>query len=435
MSFFPISPHSDFPLSNLPWGIFQDEGHNALDLPPLRPCVALGDYVVDMWVLASKGLLTGPQWSSLSKTHGPLQQSSLNQLMGLGRPWWQEARASLQRLLSAQEGVIRDDQRLRQQAIIPMDQVTMQLPAQVGDYTDFYASKEHATNVGRMFRPGGQALNPNWVHQPIAYHGRASSVVVSGMNVKRPLGQILPHKEAEQPIVAPSRALDFELEMAAFVGKGNALGESISVEDAWRQHIFGLVLMNDWSARDIQKWEYQPLGPFNGKNWATQISPWIVTTDALEPFFTEAPLQSPPVLPYMQEETRRSLPDIDLQVDVTPEGVKQASCVSKSNLKYMYWTFSQMVAHHTLGGCNLRPGDLLGTGTVSGPEPHQCGSLLELTHGGTKPLSLDQGSTSGQLGYLRDGDEVVLKGFCAKEGLPRIGFGECRGKVLPARLP
>jgi fumarylacetoacetase len=307
-----------------------------------------------------------------------------------------------------------------------MNQVTMHLPARIGDYTDFYSSREHATNVGVMFRGPERALPPNWLHLPIAYHGRASSVVVSGAPIYRPHGQTLP-PGADQPQFGPSLLMDFELEMGFFIGPGNALGHPIPIEEAG-EHIFGLVLVNDWSARDIQKWEYQPLGPFLSKNLATSISPWVVPLEALEPFRCPGPPQTPEPLPYL----RISAPwafDIHLEVRLQSEAMAEPVTISRSNFRHLYWTMPQQIAHHTITGCNLRPGDLLATGTISGPTPDSYGSMLELAWRGERPLSLPDGSLRA---FLHDGDTVILSGWCQGESY-RVGFGECRGQLLPPR--
>ena len=303
----------------------------------------------------------------------------------------------------------------------------MHLPAQVGDYTDFYSSRYHAENVGRMFRGAENALPPNWLHMPLAYHGRASSLVVSGTPVCRPNGQTRPGN-AGPPQFGPSRALDFELEMGFFVGPGNALGEPIPVSQAYR-HIFGFVLVNDWSARDIQRWEYQPLGPFLGKNFATTVSPWVVTLDALEPFICDGPAQDPPPLPYLSSKNHWTY-DIDLEVQFQSAAMAAPATICRSNFRHLYWNVCQQLAHHTVNGCNVRPGDLLASGTISGPTPDSYGSLLELAWSGAQPLDLPDGT---QRAFLEDGDTVILTGCCQGDGY-RVGFGEALGTVLPAAL-
>jgi len=302
----------------------------------------------------------------------------------------------------------------------------MLLPAKIGDYTDFYASKEHATNVGSMWRGKENALMPNWLHLPVGYHGRASSVIISGSSVRRPRGQTKPD-EAAPPVFGPCKVLDFELEMAFFVGPGNNLGDSIKIEQA-ENHIFGLVLLNDWSARDIQKWEYQPLGPFCAKNWATSISPWVVTLEALESFCVPGPEQDPKPLEYLQDKSPGAY-DIHLTAAVKSAKMNSHQIISNTNFKYMYWSMKQQLAHHSVTGCNMTTGDLLGSGTISGSSPDSLGSLLEITWGGKNPFVLQE--TGEERRYLQDGDSVILSGFCQGNGY-RIGFGECEGTILPA---
>jgi fumarylacetoacetase len=299
------------------------------------------------------------------------------------------------------------------------------MPVQIGDYTDFYSSEQHARNVGSMFRDPENALLPNWKHLPVGYHGRASSIVLSGTSLHRPKGQTIP-KDSEQPIFGPSKNLDFELEVGFLTGPGNALGKPIPIDEA-DDHIFGLVLVNDWSARDIQKWEYQPLGPFLAKNWATSISPWVVTTEALRPFETQAPEQEPQPLPYLDQEKRTTF-DIQLEVFLKTEQTETAHKICATNFKHLYWSMGQQLAHHTITGCNVQPGDLYGSGTISGPTEDSYGSMLELAWKGTKPLKLSNGE---ERTFLEDGDEVIMTGFAQGSDF-RIGFGEVKGKILPA---
>jgi len=415
MSFIEVAPDHHFPIQNLPYGVFS----TAENSKP-RIGVALGDYVVDLYTLSEKGIFTGPQLSDGSV----FREESLNKFMGLGRPAWTEARSTLQRVLSASEGVLRDNADLQKQVLIPKSRVSMLLPAQIGDYTDFYSSKQHATNVGIMFRGKENALLPNWLHVPVGYHGRASSVIVSGTNVRRPWGQTKAD-DAENPSFTTSKLLDFELETAFFVGPGNQLGQPIPIDKA-SEHIFGMVLMNDWSARDIQKWEYVPLGPFLAKSFSTTISPWVVTMDALEPFRTSGPTQGG-VLPYLQEKGAATF-DIELDVFLKTKTLDAPHRISKSNFKYMYWSMTQQLAHHASNGCNLRPGDLLASGTISGDEQNSYGSMLELTWKGTNPLKLPNGE---ERKFLQDGDTLTISGACKGNGYT-IGFGECTGTVLPA---
>jgi len=413
-SFVDVAADSHFSWHNLPYGIFT----TAENTRP-RAGVAIGESVLDLAALEEAGLLSiAPQGQRV------FDRATLNDFIALGRPAWSAARTRISLLLREDHAALRDNGALRARALVPLARARLQLPLAIGGYTDFYSSKEHATNVGSMFRDPKNALLPNWVHMPIAYNGRASSVVVSGTAVRRPQGQLkLP--DVEQPIFGPSRKLDFELETACVVGAANALGEPVPISAA-EEHIFGLVLMNDWSARDIQQWEYVPLGPFNSKTFATSISPWIVTLDALEPFRVAGPAQEPPPLPYLTQGARHAF-DIALEVGLKPRGGERTT-ICRTNLRHLYWSMAQQVAHHTVAGCNLRVGDLLGSGTVSGSEPGSWGSLLELTWNGQRPLGLNGAITRS---FLEDGDEVVLTGWCQGKGY-RVGFGEVRGEILPA---
>lgn len=410
-SFIVVAENSDFPLQNLPYGVFQPQGEHA------RVGVAIGTEVLDLAALEAVGLLpTGAQ--------NVFGQTSLNAFIALGRPVWQQVRARLQQLLSADCAELRDNAALRAKAFYPQASVSMLLPIEVPGYTDFYSSKEHAYNVGCMFRDPKNALMQNWSELPVGYNGRASSVVVSGTDLVRPSGQIkLPNEE--RPVFSACRKLDFELETGFIVGKATALGEPIAIEEA-ENHIFGMVLLNDWSARDIQQWEYVPLGPFNSKTFGTSISPWVVTLEALEPFRCASPVQEPQPLPYLRENTANNY-DINLQVAIAADGSE--TVISNTNFKYMYWSMMQQLTHHTIAGCNVRVGDLMGSGTISGPEKDSRGSLLELTWNTTEPLTLINGE---QRGFLEDGDTLIMRGHCQKDGL-RIGFGEVRGTVLPAK--
>ena len=410
-SFIVVAENSDFPLQNLPYGVFQPQGEHA------RVGVAIGTEVLDLAALEAAGLLpTGAQ--------NVFGQTSLNAFIALGRPVWQQVRARLQQLLSADCAELRDNAALRAKAFYPQASVSMLLPIEVPGYTDFYSSKEHAYNVGCMFRDPKNALMQNWSELPVGYNGRASSVVVSGTDLVRPSGQIkLPNEE--RPVFSACRKLDFELETGFIVGKATALGEPIAIEEA-ENHIFGMVLLNDWSARDIQQWEYVPLGPFNSKTFGTSISPWVVTLEALEPFRCASPVQEPHPLPYLRENTANNY-DIKLQVAIAAAGSE--TVISNTNFKYMYWSMMQQLTHHTIAGCNVRVGDLMGSGTISGPEKDSRGSLLELTWNTTEPLTLANGE---QRGFLEDGDTLIMRGHCQKDGL-RIGFGEVRGTVLPAK--
>ncbi|HTP45330.1 MAG TPA: fumarylacetoacetase [Casimicrobiaceae bacterium] len=412
-SFVDVAPDSHFPLQNLPFGLFSTRGE------PRRAGVAIGAQVLDLAVLEEAGLISvGPPGRRV------FDRATLNAFIALGRPAWSRARARIGELLREDRAELRDNATLRARALVPMVEATLHLPVEIPGYTDFYSSKEHATNVGSMFRDPKNALLPNWVHLPIAYNGRASSVVASGTPIRRPQGQIkLP--DAERPAFGPSRKLDFELETAFIIGEGNALGEPIPIAEAER-HIFGVVLMNDWSARDIQQWEYVPLGPFNSKTFATSISPWIVTMDALEPFRVVGPAQDPAPLPYLAQAGAQAF-DIRLEVALAPAG-SATTTLCRTNFRYLYWSMAQQLAQHTISGCNTRVGDLMGSGTISGATPDSWGSLLELAWNGTKPVALANGARRS---FLEDGDEVVMTGWCQGEGY-RVGFGEVRGTVLPA---
>ncbi|XP_016648719.1 PREDICTED: fumarylacetoacetase [Prunus mume] len=414
-SFIEVHTSSHFPIQNLPYGVFKPEPGSVA-----RPGVAIGDCVLDLSVIAAAGLFNGPILNNSDCFNEP----NLNKLLALGRPAWKEARATLQKLLSSTEPSLRDNESLRQKSLIPLSDVEMVLPIAIGDYTDFFSSLHHAKNCGTIFRGPQNPIPPNWFHLPIAYHGRASSIVISGTDITRPRGQGPPAGNSPPPF-GPSVKLDFELEMAAIVGPGNELGKPVDVNEA-ADHIFGLVLMNDWSARDIQAWEYVPLGPFLGKSFGTTISPWIVTLEALEPFSCEAPKQDPHPLPYLAEKISKNY-DISLEVQIKPAGQDDSHVVTKSNFNNLYWTLTQQLAHHTINGCNLRPGDLLGTGTISGPEPESYGCLLELTWNGQKQLSLNGTPRK----FLEDGDEVIISGVSKGNGY-NIGFGTCSGKIVPS---
>jgi fumarylacetoacetase len=416
-SFVEVPSDSHFSIHNLPYGVFRP-GQGAAP----RVGVAIGDQVLDLTVLADRGLFTGPELVGTRVFHEP----SLNAFMALGRPAWQEARATIGRMLSSEEPTLRDDVGLRNAALVPMASVELMLPASIDDYTDFYSSREHATNVGTMFRGPDNALQPNWLHLPVGYHGRSSSIVVSGTDIRRPTGQTKAD-DADAPSFGPSRLMDFELEMGFFVGPGTRLGEPIAIADT-PDHIFGMVLVNDWSARDIQKWEYVPLGPFLGKSFATSISPWVVTLEALEPFRCAGPSQrNPEPLPYLRSTDDRAY-DIHLEVLLQSTRMDVPARIATSNFRYMYWTICQQLAHHTSNGCNVRPGDLMASGTISGPAREERGSMLELTWRGSQPLELTSGESRR---FLEDGDTVIMTGWCQDDGV-RVGFGEVRGTLLPA---
>lgn len=405
-SFIPVAADSHFPIQNLPYGVFEP-----LAGGEPRCGVAIGEFVVDLAVVEQRRLLPGPNGEPV------FQQTTLNRFASLGRSAWGETRRALSELLDEQNATLRDNAELREHAVHRQSDVRMHLPMEIGDYTDFYSSKEHATNVGVMFRGPDNALQPNWLHLPVAYHGRSSSILPSGVDIKRPAGQSMP-PGADTPSFGPSKAMDFELEMGFFVGPATRLSEPVAVDQA-EQHIFGLVLVNDWSARDIQRWEYVPLGPFLGKSFATSISPWIVTLEALEPFRCEGPAQNPAPLPYLQSSQRGTF-DIDLEVKLHVDQLDAPATVCRSNFRYLYWSMRQQLAHHTCNGCNIRPGDMMASGTISGPTPDSYGSMLELAWKGERPLQLADGVTRSM---LQDGDGVTMTGWAQGEGY-RVGFGE-----------
>jgi len=415
MSWIPVPPSSNFPLENLPYGIFSTASE-----PQHRIGVAIGDHILDLSKISH--LFDGPL---LSDNQAVFQQPTLNGLMSLTRSCWVEARKRLTSLLSTTSPTIRDNLQLKERCLVLQTEATMHLPAKIGDYTDFYSSLDHATNVGTMFRGKDNALMPNWKYLPVGYHGRASSVVVSGTPIRRPNGQTRP-VDTEPPKFGPCRLMDFELEMAFFVGGVTpAMGQPINMKNA-EEHIFGMVVMNDWSARDIQKWEYIPLGPFGAKNLGTSISPWVVTMEALKPFAVDNYEQDPKPFKYLEHSDKYTF-DIKLNVSVQPDG-GQPSTIAVSNFKHMYWTMKQQLVHHSITGCNMTAGDLLASGTISGPDASSFGSMLELTWRGTKPLKLDDGS---ERKFLQDGDTVIMEGVCQANGV-RIGFGSVTGKVMPA---
>lgn len=416
-TFVEVSPESHFPIQNLPYGVFSPVNGG---MP--RVGVRIGDHLLDLATLQQEGFFRGPHLSG----HGEIyRQPTLNEFMALGRPAWREARQVIQQLLLADNPSLRDDPALRSRALFDIRDVRLFLPAQIGDYTDFYSSRQHATNVGAMFRDPANALLPNWLHLPVAYHGRASSVVVSGTDIRRPRGQMKP-PGAPMPTFGPSRELDFELEMGFLVGPGNELGKPIAVRDAG-DHIFGLVLVNDWSARDIQGWEYRPLGPFLAKNFATTISPWVVPLEALEPFRCPGPEQSPEPLPYLRRDEPASY-DIQLEVRLQTDTMREPATICRTNFRHLYWSMAQQLAHHTVTGCNLRSGDLLASGTISGPTPDSYGSMLELAWRGERPIELPNGDLRR---FLEDGDRLTLTGWCQGDGYS-VGFGEATGRLLPA---
>src|SRR2546423_2015369 len=414
-SFIDVAPDSHFSIQNLPFGVFKPAQGAA------RVGVAIGDFVRDLGVLEERGHFRSREFEG-----GPVfQDDALNSFLGLGRPAWTTAREIIQHLLKSDTATLRDDPELRARAFHSQKEVTMQLPARIGDYTDFYSSYHHAHNVGTMLRGPENALMPNWKWLPVAYHGRASSVVVSGADVRRPQGQIKP-PDAAAPIFAATKSLDYELEMAFLIGPGNSLGEPIPIDRA-ADHIFGLVLMNDWSARDIQAWEYQPLGPFLAKNFCTSISPWVVTLEALDPFRKPLPRQDPEPLSYLRAKNDFTF-DIQLEAKLQTAKMKAPHTITRTNFQNLYWSISQQLAHHTVGGCNLQPGDLLASGTISGESEESRGCMLELTWRGANPLKLPNDETRK---WLEDGDTLAIAAWCQGDDY-RIGFGEVSGKVLPA---
>lgn len=405
------TPGADFPIQNLPYGVYSAPGQ-----PEPHVGVAIGDKILDLAVIEAAGFLPAspPVFTA----------PSLNAFMALGPAAWSATRRTISDLLAAGDPRLRDDHDLRSRAFVDMTGATLHLPFTVTEYTDFYASREHATNVGTMFRDPENALMPNWLHIPIGYNGRASSVIVSGTDIHRPLGQIKA-ADAAAPVFAPCAKLDIELEMGAVIGTSNPLGQPVTVAQA-EAMIFGYVLLNDWSARDIQVWEYQPLGPFQAKAFATTISPWVVTREALAPFRASGPDQAPAPLPYLRQDGLRNY-DINLEVAMQPEGTDAWSVISRTNFKHMYWSSAQQLAHHAISGCAMRTGDLLGSGTISGPTRDSCGSLLELTWNGRDVLELADGA---QRTFIENGDSLSLSGWCQGDGY-RVGFGEARGKILP----
>ncbi|WP_430612229.1 fumarylacetoacetase [Flavobacterium sp. JP2137] len=411
-SWLEVAPDCDFPIQNLPFGVFITKE----DVITIG--TRIGKFAIDMNALHQLGYFKG-----IDLTDDLFMQDTLNDFISSGKKTWRAVRNRLADIFDAANTALKDDKKHRDIVIFNISDVEMQLPVLIGDYTDFYSSKEHATNVGMMFRDPANALLPNWLHIPVGYHGRSSTIVPSGVAVRRPLGQTLP-KGASQPIFGTSKRVDFELETAFITADANLMGNPIPIAEA-EDHIFGLVLLNDWSARDIQTWEYVPLGPFLAKNFASSISPWIVTLDALEPYRTASPKQDPTPFAYLQQEGNRAF-DINLEVYIQPEN-SDSTRVTASNFKYLYWTMSQQLAHHTINGCRINSGDLMGSGTISGSAPESFGSLLELTWAGQNPLQLNDGSTRT---FIEDYDTVIMKGFC-QNGEVRIGFGEVSSQLLP----
>ena len=402
-----IPENSDFSIHNIPFGIFSTE-----DRSP-RVGVAVGEHILDLAAVAELDVF--------DFNTAVLEKDTLNDFIALGKEITKRVRKNIQHWLQDDHSVLAGKHEL----FVKQSEAQMHMPVYVGDYTDFYSSIEHATNVGKMFRDPENALLPNWKHIPVGYHGRASSIIVSGRAIHRPKGQTLPNG-ADAPVFGPTQRLDFELEMGFICGKDTQLGDSVSTKEA-EDYIFGLVLFNDWSARDIQKWEYVPLGPFLAKNFASSISPWVVTLEALEPFRVAGPTQEPKVLPYLEYEGAKNY-DINLEVDITPNG-GEANTICHSNFKYMYWNMAQQLAHHTVNGCNINVGDMMASGTISGKDENAYGSMLELAWMGTKPVQLKDGS---ERKFILDGDTVTMRGYAEKDG-KRVGFGEVSTKVLPAK--
>lgn len=413
-SWVDVPNGSDFPIQNLPFGVFKTNS--------LSPRIGsrIGDSVIDL-----KSLYVLGYFENLNFEMQDFDADSLNNLMKKGKKGTRDLRNRLSKLFESGHADLRQNEHHVSQILIPADQVEMLMPIEVGDYTDFYSSREHATNVGTMFRDPNNALLPNWLWLPVGYHGRSSSIIPSGVPVHRPKGQTKPSPDAP-PVFGPSKRVDFELEMAFITYDGKPLGDSISTDEA-EDYIFGLCLFNDWSARDIQTWEYVPLGPFLAKNFASSLSPWIVTLDALEPFRVPGPSQDPSVLDYLSFSGNKSY-DIQLEVYLKPEN-QEENRICVSNFKYMYWNMAQQLAHHTVNGCNIRCGDLMGSGTISGPTQDSYGSMLELAWKGEKPLQLSGGETRV---FIQDHDHVIMRGFAEKEGI-RIGFGEVNTQLLPAK--
>ena len=412
-SFINVDPSSDFPIQNLPYGVFSSRD----GLAP-RVGVAIGDYVLDLWELEQDGRLDVGEL-------GVFAAPALNPFMALGPKVWSRTRARIGELLRHDHPELRDNRELRERALVPMANVKLHLPIAVAGFTDFYSSKEHATNVGTMFRDKSNPLLPNWLHIPIGYNGRASTVVVSGVKVRRPRGQLKP-PNVESPSFGPCKRLDFELEMGVVIGQPSPMGEMLTEQQA-EEMIFGFTLLNDWSARDIQQWEYAPLGPFQAKAFATSISPWIVTREALEPFRVHGPAQDPMPLPYLQQMQPNNY-DLQLDVGLRAAQANETTSICRTNFRYMYWSSVQQLVHHASSGCAMNVGDLLGSGTISGPEKHQRGSLLEISWNGAEPIELPGGVKRT---FLEDGDSLVMRGWCQGNGY-RVGFGEVEGTILPA---
>ncbi len=411
-SWLPVPPDSDFSIHNIPFGIGSIEGSECF------ACTRIGDYVINLNILASTGF-----FSDILPDAEVFNCSTLNDFIRLGKNITGAVRLKIQDALADENSILKEHSNV----FLDIEDVVMHLPVQIGDYTDFYSSIEHATNVGKMFRDPENALLPNWRHLPVGYHGRSSSIVISGTPIHRPWGQVMP-KDATTPVFAPTSRLDFELEVGLIIGRDSYLGSSITPEQA-EEYIFGLVLFNDWSARDIQQWEYVPLGPFLAKNFASSMSPWIVTLEALNTFRVDGPDQQPEVLPHLRYSGQKNY-DIALEVSITPAGFDE-TVVSRSNFKYMYWNMCQQIAHHTSNGCNVRIGDLMASGTISGPDQGSLGSMLEISWGGKNPITLNTGQSRS---FIEDGDRVTLRGWAEKDGI-RVGFGEVYNRIVNESWP
>ncbi len=411
-----IPENTDFPIQNIPFGVFLTRD----DVITIG--TRIGDYAIDLGALHQLGYFDG-----IPLTDDIFLQDTLNDFISDGKKTWRLVRNRIAEIFDEKNTKLKNNEDHRNRVLFTLDEIEMQMPVQVGDYTDFYSSKEHATNIGSMFRDPDNALLPNWLHIPVGYHGRSSSIIPSGIPVHRPQGQTKP-ADSETPVFGPSQRVDFELEMAFITTDANHLGEPIPVDEA-EDYIFGMVIFNDWSARDIQKWEYVPLGPFLAKNFASSISPWIVTMDALEPFRTESPKPEKELLPYLKYSGKKSF-DINLEVSIQPEGGEEQQ-ITKSNFKYLYWNMSQQLAHHTVNGCPVNSGDMMASGTISGASEDSFGSMLELTWSGSKPLKLKDGS---ERKFIEDNDTVIMRGHC-QNGNYRIGFGEVSAKLLPVYQP
>ena len=415
-SWLHVNKNSDFPIQNIPFGVFLTRD----DIITIG--TRIGDTAIDLGALHQLGYFEG-----IPLTDDIFLQDTLNDFIADGRKTWRLVRNRIAEIFDKNNTTLQSNKKHKEIVLFRLDEIEMQLPVQIGDFTDFYASKEHATNVGTMFRGKENALMPNWLHLPVGYHGRSSSIISSGIPIHRPQGQTIP-ADSDTPVFGPSKLVDFELEMAFVTTDANDIGEPIPIDEA-EEYIFGLVLLNDWSARDIQKWEYVPLGPFLAKNFASSISPWIVTLDALEPFRVASPKPVKPQLEYLQYKGKKSF-DIHLEMAIQPKDAKETT-VCKSNFKYMYWNMAQQLAHHTVNGCPVNSGDMMGSGTISGPTPDSYGSMLELTWRGENPIKMKDGS---ERKFINDYDTVIMRGHCENDDI-RIGFGEVSTQVLPVFKP